>query len=116
MSRRFTARVPRLRPQVRSAGLPYARRPRFGAGAPLDEPGRLLGYDLRLVAGLTWLALALVLWTGASLAVRIGRRYRTAPAALFRTSRPSSSARRALTNTFLNGFVFLGAAASLLAW
>jgi hypothetical protein len=82
-------------------------------GAPLDDPDRLLGYDLRLVAGLTWLALALVLWTGASLTVRIGRRL-SAPAGVPDIAAVVLGCGALLMNTFLNGFVFLGAAASLL--
>jgi hypothetical protein len=83
-------------------------------GAPLEEPARLMSYDLRLVTAITWLALALMLWTGAALVVHVGRRLHLAPAI------PPIAAlllgvSALLTNTFLAGFVQMGAYPSLLA-
>jgi hypothetical protein len=83
-------------------------------GAPLQESAALLGYDLRLTASLTWLTTALLLWTGVALTIRLGHR-----AGL--SGRVAAGAALALggvallMNSFVNSFIYLGAAPSLLA-
>ncbi len=82
--------------------------------APLDDPAALLGYDLRLVAALSWLSLALMLWTGTAVCLYAGRRLG------LRRGIPEAAAvvlgcGALLTNTFLETFVYMGAAPSLLA-
>jgi hypothetical protein len=82
--------------------------------APLDHPLALLSYDMRLMAATTWLSLALVLWAGTTLALRLGdargmaRPVSVGAAALF-------GAGLLLTNSFVVSFVYMGAASSLLA-
>jgi hypothetical protein len=83
-------------------------------GAPLQDPTELLGYDLRLTASLTWLAMALLLWTGVALAIRLGHRAGLSdPVATGAALALGSVA--LLMNSFVNTFVYLGAAPSLLA-
>jgi hypothetical protein len=82
--------------------------------APFDHPVVLLSYDMRLMAAATWLSLALVLWTGSTLALRFGdargvpRSVAVAAATLFGVG-------LLLTNSFIVTFVYNGAASSLLA-
>jgi hypothetical protein len=82
--------------------------------APFDHPLALLSYDMRLMAATTWLSLALVLWAGTTLALRLGdargvpRPVSVGAAALF-------GAGLLLTNSFVVSFVYMGSAASLLA-
>jgi hypothetical protein len=83
-------------------------------GAPLGDPQKLLGYDLELEASLTWFALAIFLATAASLVLLASSRLDLAPgvgtiAALL------VGCGALLTNTFVLSFVYLGAAASLVA-
>ena len=83
-------------------------------GAPVQDPTALLGYDLRLVAAVTWLSVALLLWTGAVLTIRLGR-------SLGLTGRVAACAAllfgsvALLTDTFIHVFVYMGSAPSLLA-
>jgi hypothetical protein len=83
-------------------------------GAPLENPGDLLGYDLRLTASLAWAALALLLWTSASLALRLAELLGL-PRGIPVLAALLLGAGALLTNTFIVMFVYLGAAASLLA-
>jgi hypothetical protein len=83
-------------------------------GPPLDNPLALLSYDMRLVAAATWLALALVLWTGVTLVLRLGAA-RGAPQSVAVGAAALFGAGALLTNTFVVTFVYMGAAASLLA-
>jgi hypothetical protein len=88
--------------------------------ALVSVPGRpvgrlaLLGYDLRLGAALTWLALALLMWTGSVLAIRVSRRIGFHPA-VAPVAAALLGAGALLTNTSLQSFVYLGAAPSLVA-
>lgn len=83
-------------------------------GAPLSRPVAFLGYDLSLVAATTWLALAVVIWMGSSLVLRIGsvlglgEVVGTLAAALL-------GAGMLLTVSFLIDFVYMGAAPSMVA-
>ncbi len=83
-------------------------------GAPLDDPVRLLDYDLQLFAALIWLSLALLLWTASAVAVRMG-------ASLGLRSGVQAVAGLAvgivllLTNSFLETFLYSGGAQSLVA-
>jgi hypothetical protein len=81
---------------------------------PLDHSVQLLGYDMRLVAAATWLSLALVLWAGATLAIRLGAA-RGVPRLVTVGAAVLFGAGALLTNTFILTFVYLGAAPSFLA-
>jgi hypothetical protein len=83
-------------------------------GAPVHDPQRLMDYDLRLVTALTWFGLALLLWTGGALAVRIATALRLrSPVGVAAALVLGAGA--LLTNTFLETFVYMGGAQSLLA-
>ena len=81
---------------------------------PLDHPVELLSYDMRLVAAATWLSLALVLWAGITLALRLGAARRV-PRLVTVGAAVLFGAGVLLTNSFVVTFVYMGAAASLLA-
>jgi hypothetical protein len=81
---------------------------------PLDHPLELLSYDMRLVAAATWLCLALVLWAGTTLALRLGAA-RGAPRLVSVGAAVLFGAGALLTNSFVVTFVYMGAASSLLA-
>jgi hypothetical protein len=81
---------------------------------PLSHPLQLLSYDTRLMAAATWLSLALLLWVGVTLALRLGdarslpRLVPVGAATVFGTG-------LLLLNSFVVTFVYMGAASSLLA-
>ena len=83
-------------------------------GVPLQDPLRLMDYDLRLIAAVTWFALSLLLWTGGAVAIRLAAtltlRTRVGVVAAL-----VLGAGALLTNTFLETFVYMGGAQSLLA-
>lgn len=81
---------------------------------PLDDRVALMGYDLRLTAALSWFALALMLWTGAALTVRLGRALGL-PSGIPETAALALGTGALLTNTFLESFIYMGASPSLLA-
>jgi hypothetical protein len=83
-------------------------------GAPVADPGRLMGYDLQLWSALTWFALALMICTATALAVRMATALGLHPA-VGPVAALLVGAGALLTNTFVLSFVFLGAAPSLAA-
>ena len=76
-------------------------------GAPLDDPGQLLAYDLQLTAALTWFALALLLWTGGSVAIRVGHTLGL-PHGVPEGAAFALGVGALLTNTFIDFFVTRG--------
>ena len=83
-------------------------------GAPVGDPQKLLAYDLRLEAALTWFAMAIFLATAASLVLLASRRLELAPG-VGTTAALLVGCGALITNTFVLSFVYPGAAPSLLA-
>lgn len=83
-------------------------------GAPDDRTSALLAYDMRLVTALAWLSLALLLWTGTTLALRLGAALRL-PRLVAVSAAVLFGAAVLLTDTFVLVFVYMGAAPSLIA-
>ena len=84
------------------------------SSTPDGGPAALLAYDLRLVASADWLALALVLWTVATLTLRLGAAWGLRPEVRVLAAALVSTG-LLLTNSFIVAFVYLGAVPSLLA-
>jgi hypothetical protein len=82
--------------------------------APIEHPLAMFSYDMRLMAAATWLSLALVLWTGTTLALRLGA-VRRVPRLVAVGAAGLFGAGVLLTNSFVVTFVYMGAASSLLA-
>ncbi len=82
--------------------------------APLAAPAALLAYDLGLYAALCWFALAAFLVAGASLTLRVGSAL-ALPPRLCAVAALTLGLGALVTSSFVAGFVYLGAAASLLA-
>jgi hypothetical protein len=83
--------------------------PGRGLGGPLQT----LDYDLRLMTSLTWLLLAVVLWSLAVMTVRVGGRLGL-PEPVPSIAAVVVGLGGLVTSTFVNGFVYLGGAPALL--
>jgi hypothetical protein len=81
---------------------------------PLSHPVQLLSYDMRLMAAATWLSLALLLWAGITLALRLGDA-RSLPRLVAVGAALVFGSGLLLLNSFVVTFVYMGAASSLLA-
>lgn len=79
-----------------------------------QDPRSLLELDLRLVASGTWLSFALVLLAAASMTVRLGRLLGTGSVTTV-TAAVLASGGMLACNPFVDSFVFMAAAPSLLA-
>jgi hypothetical protein len=83
-------------------------------GAPVGEPQKLLVYDLKLEASLTWFALAIFLTTAASFVLLASSKLDLAPA-VGTIAALLVGCGALITNTFVLSFVYPGAAPSLAA-
>jgi hypothetical protein len=84
-------------------------------GAPLDDPRTLMSYDLQLETSLNWLALALMIWTGTALAIRVGHRLWPTSLLIGTIAGVLLGVSALVTNTLVFGFVYMGGAQALVA-
>jgi hypothetical protein len=84
-------------------------------GVPQGDPTRLMDYDLRLMAGACWLAMAAVLWTAAVVTRRLGTALGV-PGPQVTVACWLLGLYLLTSNSFMEMFVTLGAAPSLVAF